>query len=206
MTTTHDTGSAEATVASDEADFKRGRSSMLWGVGFLVIVCAAGLWHLLGADDEARVYSELGRQINGLRQAHFDQFWDCALGGKNLRELKSNADLMNQLDRRAAERGRAYGLYLRDSCNPKLTDIEPTLDTLILPDDLKPDVDKLKAAASKLRAGLSALVSYLDNPELNYDSEAGHTYLEQITRGWFEFCQAHAAINKTLKAKLDAAH
>ena len=204
--TTHNAASPEPGVAVDEADFKRGRSSMLWGVGFAVVVGLAGLWHLVGGDDEGRVYSELGRKINGMRQANFDQFWDCALGGKNLRELKSNTDLMEQLDGHAAQRGRGYAVHLREACVGRLTDIEPMLDTLIIPNDLKADVDKLKAATSKLRGAASAYVSYLDNPELKYDSEAAKQYIEPIARAWFEFCQAHAAINKILKARIDGSH
>jgi hypothetical protein len=204
MATTQNAGGPDAAVlAEDEAGFKRGRGSMLWGLLLASALVLAGIWHLLSGGDETRVYGELGRKINGLRQAHFDQFWDCALAGKNLRDLKTNTELMEQLDGRAAHGGRAYGLHLREDCVGKLSDIEPTLDSLIIPNDLKADVEKLKAATGKLRSGSSAFISYLDNPELKYDSESAKIYLEHIARGWFDFRQAQVAINKTLKSKLE---
>ena len=190
-------------MADDEAALKRGKGGMIavlvvLGLGFL-----GGLFALMSGGDEARVYGELGRKINGLRGAHFDQFWGCALPSANLKDIKSNADLISQLDGRAAESGRAYGLHLHDKCMPKLEEIEPQLDTLIVPADMKVDVDGMKSATSKLRGSLSALVSYLDNPELKYDSDSARVYFDNIARGWFEFRQAHAAVNKTLKAKLE---
>jgi hypothetical protein len=203
MATTQNAGGPDPVLAEDEAGFKRGRSSMLWGLSLAGLVALAGLWHLLSGGDETRVYGELGRKINGLRLTHFDQFWDCALTGKNLRDLKTNTDLMSELDGRAASGGRAYAVHLRDQCVGELTEIEPTLDSLIIPDDLKPDVEKLKVATGKLRSGSSAFISYLDNPELKYDSESARIYLEHIARGWFDFRQAQVAINKTLKSKLE---
>jgi len=206
MASTQNASGREPVLAEDEAGFKRGRSSMLWGLVLAGLFALAGLWHLLSGGDEGRVYGELGRKINGVRLAHFDQFLDCALAGKNLHDLKTNTDLMVQLDGRAATGGRSYALHLRDRCLGKLTEIEPALDNLIIPDDLKQDVEKLKAATSKLRSGASAFISYLDNPELKYDSESAQVYLEHIARGWFDFRQAQVAINKTLKAKLEAAN
>jgi len=169
----------------------------------IFVLGAAGLWFLMGDGDDARVYGELGKQLNGLKQAHFDQFWGCALPGTNLASLKTNTDLHSQLEGRATERGQNYALHLREKCAPKLTDIEPTLDTLIVPEDLKAPVTGMKAATSKLRSGVSGLISYLDNAELKYDAVAAAVYLDNITRGWFEFRTSHAELNKVLKARLE---
>jgi hypothetical protein len=202
MATTQASG-PEPGLADDEAGFKRGRGSMLVGLLLAAALALVGLWRLLSGGDDARVYGELGRKINGLSQGNFDQFWACAFAGKNLHDVKTNADLITQLDGRAAEGGARYGVYLRDKCLGKLREIEPTLDTLIIPEDLRQNVDALKAATSKLRSGMSAFATYLDTPGHDYDAESAKVYFDSIARGWFDFRTAHNAINKTLKARLE---
>lgn len=188
--------------ADDEAALKRGKSGVVGILAAIFAIGLAGLWFVMSDGDDARVYGGLGKQLNGLKQAHFDQFWSCALPGANLASIKTNTDLATQLEGRGSERGQAYALHLRE-CAGKLTEIEPTLDTLITPADLKDSVAAMKAATSKLRSGVSALVSYLDNPESKYDSTAASVYIENITRGWFEFRKAHAELNRVLKTRLE---
>jgi hypothetical protein len=118
-------------------------------------------------------------------------------------DIKSNAELATQLGGRAQERGRAYGVHVRDKCMPKLEDIGPQLDTLIVPQDLQTDIGALKQANATLRSSLSGLVAYLDNPELDYDEAAAKPLLDPITRAWYDFKKAHAAINKTIKGRLE---
>jgi hypothetical protein len=189
--------------ADDEAALKRGKGGVVGVLAVIAVLGAVGLWFLMGKGDDVRVYSELGKQLNGLKQAHFDQFLGCALAGANLASIKSNTDLTSQFEGRARERGQNYGIYLRDKCAGKLKEIEPTLDTLIVPDDLKGPVNEMKASTSKLRAGVGGLISYLDNPELHYDETAAGVYLQNITLGWFEFRKAYGDTNKVLKARLE---
>lgn len=188
--------------SDDEAALQRGKTGMLVTVGLLALAALSGSWMLLSGGDEARVYGEIGKKINGLRQAHFDQFWGCALPTANLKDITTNTQLMSQIDGRAVDGGTAYGLHVRDKCLIKLRDIEPGLDTLIIPADLKPEVEHMKDATSKLRGSWSALISYLDNPELHYDSATAKVYIEHIARAWFDFKQAHAKVNKVLKERL----
>ena len=188
--------------SEDEAALKRGKGGVFGVLAFIFVAGGLLLYYLMGDGDDTRVYRDLGKQLNGLKQAHFDQFWGCALPGANLSLIKTNTDLAAQLEGRASERGQAYALHLRDKCARRLTEIEPTLDTLITPDDLKAPVSEMKAATSKLRSGVGGLVSYLDDAELKYDSAAAAGYIENITRGWFEFRKASADLNKVLKARL----
>lgn len=203
MATSQNKARLAGSFADDEAALKRGKGGVVGALAVIAVALAVGLWFFIGKDDQSRVYGELGKQLNGLKQAHFDQFLGCALSGANLASIKTNADLASQLEGRARERGQNYALYLRDKCAGKLTDIEPTLDTLIVPEDLKAPIGEMKASTSKLRAALSGLISYLDNPALHYDSVAADVYLQNITRGWFDFRKAHADMNKVVKSRLE---
>jgi hypothetical protein len=202
MSNTQNSPGSLGSIADDEAALKQGRGGTLAMLGVLAVVALGGAFMLLSGDDEARVYRELGKKINGLRQAHFDQFWACALQGELLKDIKTNTDLTAQIDGRASDHGAAYALHVRDKCMPKLQDIGPQLDTLIIPADLAPHVNAMRDATGKLRAGYSAFISHLDTPDTKYDTEGGRVYLDNIARGWFEFKQAHAAVNKAIKDKL----
>ena len=85
---------------------------------------------------------------------------------------------------------------------PKLQDINPQLELLIAPDDLKTDFEALKKATSEMRGAWSDYIVYLDDPELEYDEEKARKYVTAIARGWYDFKKAHGAINKAIKAKL----
>jgi hypothetical protein len=195
---------APMSLADEEAALKRGKGPLVFVVAGLGVALLVGLFLLLSGDDEARVYGDLGKKINGLRQANFDPFVGCLLPQVNVADLKRADDLIAQLDSRASDGRAAYALHLRDKCVDKLRDVEPELGTLILPDDLKPDVERMREATSKLRSSTSGLVSYLDDPELKYDSDIAKIYLEAIARGWYDWKSAHASINKLLKTKLEA--
>lgn len=191
-------------LADEEAAMRKGKGGTLALMGALGVALLAGLALVMTGGDEERVYGEIGKRINGVKQANFDQFWGCALQGANLRDIKTNADLAFQIDVRALERGRAYGLHLRDNCSDLLTDITPELEALIVPDDLRPEVDAMKQATGKLRSAVSSFIAYLDDPKLSYDSDKAAPMIQAIARGWYEFKKAHAQANKTLKAKLQS--
>jgi len=198
------TTTPESTVtgAEDEAAFKSGRGFMLAGSVGAGVLALAGLWLLLSHGDQARVYGELGRRINGVRQAQFDEFWSCALRGRDPRELHNNTELTSELDESAADGGSEYAAYLRENCAGMLADIKPALDQLIVPDDLKADVDTLKSATHDLERNLSSFIGCLSAAQ-PCDHSAAKPSLDGIARGWFDFQTAHASINRTLKAKLE---
>jgi hypothetical protein len=191
------------TMADDEAAMRKGKGGALALMVLLGVALLGGLALVMSGGDEERVYGEIGKRVNGLKQASFDQFWGCALQGSNLRDINTNAELAFQIDVRALERGSAYALRLRDSCMDKLAEITPELDSLIVPDELKADVDAMKTATGKLRSALSGFVAYLDDAELHYDPDKARPMIQEITRGWYDFKKAHADANKKLKAKLE---
>lgn len=189
-------------LADEEAAMHRGRAGSLIVMGAFGVALLVGLALLIGGDDEARVYGEIGKKVNGLDEANFDQFWACALQGENVNDIKSNSELSTHIDVRGRERGRSYGLHVRDKCLPKLEDIGPQLDTLIAPEDLQADIKALRDANNDLRSAWSGLVSYLDDPELEYDSEASKSHIAAIAKHWYAFKKAHGQVNKTIKSKV----
>jgi hypothetical protein len=189
-------------LGDDEAAMRKGRAGSLAILIGLGVAAVAGLVFLMSGDDEARVYGEIGKKINGLERAQFEQFWGCALQGENVSDLRSNSDLATHVNVRGIERGRSYGLHVRETCMPKLQEINPLLSTLIVPAELQPDVEALKKATGDLRSAWSGFIAYLDNPELEYAEEEAAPHITQIARGWYDFKKAHAAINQKIKAKL----
>jgi hypothetical protein len=193
---------ADISLAEAESAMHKGRSGSLIAMGGLGVAVVVGLVLLVGGEDQERVYGELGKTINGLERAHVEQFWGCALQGENLDELRTSTDLITKIDGRGMERGRNYAQHVRGKCLPMLQEVGPQLDTLIAPDDLKADIAAMKKANDGVRSSWSGFISYLDDPELEYDQEAAKPHITEIARGWYEFKKAYAAVNKKIKAKL----
>jgi hypothetical protein len=194
-------GTVGVPLARAGVSFRRGRGLMLAGLLGALGVGLAGLWQLLSHDDEARVYGELGRSINGIRQQYFDGFWECALSGLPARGLRSNTELIEWLRMLAQDSGaQDYAAHLREDCAQKLDPIGPRLGQLIAPPDLAQDVATLQRSAAQLQTHLAAWTACLDRSQPSCDDARE---LNGIARGWFEFQAAHASINKTLKLRLE---
>jgi hypothetical protein len=191
------------TLADDEAALRKGKAGSLIAVGVLGAVLLGGLFFLMGGEDQARVYGDIGKQINGLKQSSFDQFWSCALQGADLRGLTSNTELTARLDVSCRDGGERFGVNLKDACKPQLEPIAPALDTLIVPDDLKPHVRAMSEAASALRTATTGLTVYLENIGPNYDETVARPHIQEMTRAWYEFKKAHNEANQLIKQRLE---
>lgn len=197
-------GSESLPLARIGAVFKRDRRLMLLGLIGALALGAAGLWQLLSHDDEARVYGELGRKINGVRQLCFDAFWKCALEGVDARAVRTNTDL-TQWSRTLTEEVGAqdYAAHLRYDCESKLAPITGTLDQLIVPPDLKVEVSNLQNAGKQLQQHVADWIGCLEQGDTTCDASAAEPHLDAIARSWFDFQHAHAAINRTLRLRLE---
>lgn len=189
------------TLADDEAALKKGKAGSLIAVSVLGLALLGGLFYLMGGEDTARVYGDIGKQINGLKSASFDQFWSCALQGEDLRDVTSNTELISRLNTLGRDGGREFAKNLREACRPQLESIGPSLDTLIVPDNMKADVKAMSEAAAALRTATSGFIVYLDDPELQYDEEAAHPHVQAMARAWYEFKKAHGDANQLIKAQ-----
>ena len=198
----NDQNVSDVALADAESAMHKGRAGSLVVMGGLGVAVVVGLVMLVGGEDQKRVYGEIGKTINGLERAHVEQFWGCALQGENIEELRTSTDVITKVDGRGFERGRNYGLHVRSKCLPMLEDVGPQLDTLIAPEDLKPEILAMRKANEQLRSAWSGFISYLDDPELQYDQEAAKPHVTAIARGWYEFKKAYAEVNKNIKTKL----
>jgi hypothetical protein len=191
------------TLADEEAAMRSGRGRMLVGWAVVAIAIVVGVVLFVGDDDEGRVYRELGKQINGLKQAKFDMFWGCALQGAVLHDLKNNTDLAFEIDGRGQKGRRNYAAHIKQDCQGMLDEIEPVLDALITPADLTPSVGAMRDATGELRSAWNGYLSYLDNEEQDYDEATAAPLIAKIGRAWYDFKKAHTALNQVLKSHLE---
>lgn len=189
------------TLADEEAALRKGKAGSLIAVSVLGLALLGGLFFLVGGDDNARVYGDIGKQINGVKQASFDNFWSCTLQGEDLRDVTSNTELVARLNLLGREGGREFAKNLREACRPQLENIGPALDTLIVPADMKANVSAMSEAAASLRTATSGFIVYLDDPELEYDDEAAKPHVQAMVRAWYDFKKAHNEANQVIKAQ-----
>lgn len=187
------------TLADDEAAMRKGKAGSLVTMAVLGLAVLGGLFYLVGGGDQARVYGDLGKQINGLKQSSFDQFWSCALQGEDLRDVTSNTELVSRLNSLGRDGGREFAKNMREACRPQLENIGPALDTLIVPPDMQAHVRAMSEAASSLRTATSGFIVYLDDPELQYDEEAAKPHVSAMARAWYDFKKAHGEANQVIK-------
>lgn len=183
--------------------FRRGRGRTLFAMFAAAATAVFGLWLWLSYDDEARVYGELGRKLNGMRQTQFDMFWQCVLEDVDLSSLRSNTELLHWLRISVDDGGAEYGAHLREMCVGTLDAMESSLDSLIAPADLERDIATLKAATSTMQRQFRALTACLAKGKQACSADDVEPELQAIARGWFDFQTAHASVNETIRSRLE---
>jgi hypothetical protein len=190
---------AADSALEDAKAFNRGKGRMLAAMLALLVTAIAGFaWYLV--TDQPNPYGGLGKQINGLKTKYFDGYWICALPGKLVGEIKSDADLRAELDVRAVA-GARYGAHLQ-KCSAPLRELSTNLRALLPPDDAAPLVKAMADGATKVSVGSDAFAGYLENLEGAYESAKGQPEADTLVRGWYEFRKAHADLNQLLKSRL----
>jgi hypothetical protein len=151
------------------------------------------------------MYSQYGRNINGLRIEHFDAFWGCALRGENVAEISDNAMLTAAINRRAANGRGNYARQVRDECMEKLTELEPALQTLIPPPEMQAKNRELESAVGQARSAWSGFIAYLEAiPEgEGYDEAAAREHVTAVARSWYDFRRLHNELNGMVREKLE---
>lgn len=189
-------------LAQVGARFRSGKG-VLWGFVAAAACALFGMWLWVSHDDQARVYGELGRKLNGMRQAEFDAFWQCVLEDVDVSALRSNADLLRWLRSSLESGGPEYAVHLRDDCMGMLGEISPRLRELIAPSDLQSDIAEMEAATSLLQRDFRSVIACVGRGREMCSPGAMQTQLQNIARGWFNFQTAHAAVNRTIRSRLE---
>ncbi|NCQ60007.1 MAG: hypothetical protein GW913_04955 [Myxococcales bacterium] len=185
----------------EEKAMKSGRGRMMAMMVIAVLAAiAAFIFSISGGEDET--YSTFGRNINRLDAQDFRAFWGCAFQGAV--EVHNNHELTVALEQRATRGGARYGTMVRDTCLPKLTELEPGLGGLIPPDDMREQLTALTGSVTEMRSGFSDWTAYLITIEEgdSYDADAAHDSAQKIAHGWFEYRRIHGELNRALREKL----
>lgn len=188
-----------ARALEDAKAFNKGKGRIL--VFMIALGCALVFffaWFLLA--EQPNPYSALGKQANGLKTQYFDAFWACALPGKVVSEVKSDADLRGELDVRAVA-GARYGAQLRECLKP-MENLSVSLGALMPPDDAAIHVKNMASGAAKVSLGAKRFAVYLASVEGEYDADNAARESDMLVRGWYEFRKAHADLNVLLRAHL----
>jgi hypothetical protein len=192
----------DVTLAQVGAGFRSGKG-VLWGLVMAAACALMAMWLWLSHNDQARVYGELGRKLNGMRQAEFDAFWQCVLEDVDISSLRSNADLLRWLRSSVESGGPEYALHLRDDCMGMLGAISPRLNQLIAPSDLQADIATMQSASALLQRDFRSVIACVGRGLDVCPPGATQTQLQSIARGWFDFQTAHAAVNRTIRSRLE---
>lgn len=188
-----------ASLEAEEKAMRSGKGRMLVTMGAAVVAAVALLiWFM--SPDATQQYREFGKKINGLDAAHFTPFMGCMLRGEDLRNIRGGAELRAELNLRAGRGGKAFGVYLRDQCSPKLADYEPKLEALIPPPDLSEALRALTVAIGALRGATSEYVAFLDEHE-TYDVDAAKPAVDKVIKAWFDYKVAHRAVNDGVRSR-----
>ncbi len=200
-------GPTGATLEADEKAMKSGKGKMLIAiVGAALLAIAGIIWFLAGGDDK-RVYRDFARTVNTADTTGFDGFWACALqrGGADASSFRNNSELGDAINRRATNGRGRFADLIRTRCLPKLAQLKQSLDTLITPAPLQPDIENMRKALDDLRMAWTAFDGHLDSlGQEPYDAEADDARegLNKIAHAWFDYKSAHRHLNSALRERI----
>jgi hypothetical protein len=196
----------QTTLAEDEkAMGAGGGSGAMIGAIVICVLLAIGIGVFVMRGDGSSEYRNIGRQVNGMRQQHFDMFWSCALPREDIRDLGTNAQVQAAVLQRASSSPSAYSHIVR-ACMTNLTEQTPLLTQLIVPPDMNDAITQLRTALASLVSAWNAYLDYLEHLGGPYDDadEQGTTLLTAVVRGWYDYRTAIGAVNDVVRSHTQA--
>jgi hypothetical protein len=178
-----------------------GRGTMLAAIVIFGLLSLAGLVFVLRSGGESE-YSPLGRQLNGMRQEHFDAFWSCALPREDLRDLAGAPQVVEAVTDRAHSSPHAYAQLVRTTCMSHLDEHAPLLAALIVPTDMHEGISALTAALRSLHDAWASYLTYLEGLPGAYDREDPRAVelVTAIARGWYDYKLALGTLNDVIRS------
>jgi hypothetical protein len=177
-----------------------GRGTMLAAIVIFGLLSLGGLVFVLRSGGESE-YSPLGRQLNGMRQEHFNGFWSCALPREDLDDLVGAPQVVAAITERAHSSPHAYATLVRSTCMHHLDEHTPLLTALITPEDMHAGMSALEAALRSLHDAWIAYLNYLDGLSGAYDREDPHAVelVTAVARGWYDYKIALGTLNDVIR-------
>lgn len=197
------TGGPGPSLEDEERAMKSGRGRMLAVSALAVVGAIAGFgWYLTSAGPNE--YGQFGQQVNGLRTAHFDTFWSCALPREDIRGLRTNVQLQDAIVRLASA-ARTYGRMVRTDCMVHLEEHGPALEGLIPPEGVHESYDELRAALAAQTTAWRALLDHLDQTEgaLDPENETSRPLLMAVVRAWVDYRTAIGHVNDVIRPHVE---
>lgn len=176
---------------------------LLTGGVILIGALALGTWMITeGGTDQA--YGAVGQSVNGVRESAFDGFWACALGPQQAIMVRNNRQMTDALHRRAFQGGAEYAAHVKNRCMTRLDEMEPELSKISAPEGLVGPLKRMGSATSSLKTAVSAYIEYVARADAKYnpDAEQAQQLVTNVTRGWYDYRQEHAALNRAIADEL----
>jgi hypothetical protein len=196
-------GGPGPSLEEEERAMKSGRGRMLVVAAIAVIGAIAAFgWYLTTAGPNE--YGQFGQQVNGLRSAHFDTFWSCALPREDIRGLRTNVQLQDAIVRLASS-ARAYARVVRTDCMVHLEEHGPALDGLLPPEGVHEAFDALRAALTAQRDAWRALLDHMDTLAGGLDATDATSgpLLTAVVRAWVDYRGAIGDINDLIRPHVE---
>lgn len=185
----------------DEEKAMRGGKGGLYAIlGGIVLLIVGGILAFVLSEKDVEAYETLGRNVNGIKGELFEGFWHCAFQGNE--DVGNNTELVREINERASTGGQRYGAYLQRECMPKVGQLEERLRALIPPDDMVQPTNDLIDAAQAMQGAAADFVGYLGRIEGGYDESDARSQVSALARGWFDYKNAHNAVNAAIAEKI----
>lgn len=178
-----------------------GRGTMIAAIVVFGLLALGALVLVLRSGGESP-YSPLGRQLNGMRQEHFDAFWSCALPRQDLRDLAGAPQVVEAVTHNAHSSPHNYAQLVRTQCMTHLDEHAPLLAALIVPEDMHEGMNALTGALRSLHDSWGAYLTYLEGLAGAYDREDPHAVelVTAIARGWYDYKVALGTLNDVIRS------
>lgn len=191
-------------LLTDGRAFKRGRWRMLLTGGVIFAgVVALGMW-MITEGGTHQAYGAVGQSVNGVRESAFDGFWACTLGPQQAIMVRNNRQMTDALHRRAFQGGAQYAAHVKNQCMSRLDEVGPELSKISAPEALVEPLQRIESATVSLKTAMVAYIDYVAKagPKYNPDSDQARGLVINVTRGWYDYRQEHAALNRAIADEL----